>query len=102
MPDYDAHDFDDDDQWEDCDDEEDEEEGVEIPLHEGGGQLQTNDSSRGNHLEPSSTEEGSDTLCSIWRWRRRASRTGAVPVVPGGEGCHSPRAGGRPAAPAGT
>ncbi len=54
MPNYDAHDFDDDVHWEDCDDKEDEEKGIEVPPHKGGGQLQTNDSGRGNHLEPRS------------------------------------------------
>ncbi len=62
MPDYNAQDFGDDDHWKDSDDEEDKEEGVEIPPHEGGGQPQTNDSGRGNHLEPCSMEEGSEVV----------------------------------------
>ncbi len=56
MPDYNAHDFDDDDLWGNCDEEEEEdkeeEEGVES----------LNDSSRDNHLQPCSMEEGSELV----------------------------------------
>ncbi len=52
MQDCNAHDFDGDDRWGDCDEKEDEEEeeGLDILPNEGGGQLQTNDSGRVNNL----------------------------------------------------
>ncbi len=62
MLDYDAQDSDDNDRWKDCGNEEDEEEGIEIPPYEGSGQLQTNDSGCGNHLEICSMEEGSELV----------------------------------------